>query len=165
MLLKKYKRLFMLGESKKQNLLTFLAQNGREPREYRVMPSSTPGFQGKRLVQAREARGLSAVNLADLLGVSTTSISQYERGVQSPRPEIMEAISAKLNFVARFLLPVLPQRSGRIDYRSMASATKSARIRAERKSGLRKLSNTLKITLHSRMLIFPILYSDFRKFF
>lgn len=106
----------------------------KEPREYRVMPSSTPGFQGKRLVQAREARGLSAVNLADLLGVSTTSISQYERGVQSPRPEIMEAISAKLNLpVARFLLPVLPQRSGRIDYRSMASATKSARIRAERK--------------------------------
>ena len=35
--------------------------------------------------------------------------------------------------VARFLIPVLPQSSGRIDYRSMASATKSARIRAERK--------------------------------
>ncbi|MCY3822848.1 MAG: XRE family transcriptional regulator [Nitrospinae bacterium] len=98
------------------------------------MPSSTPGFQGKRLAQAREARGLSAVNLADLLGISTTSISQYERGVQSPRPEIMEAISAKLNLpVARFLLPVLPEKSGRIYYRSMASATKSARIRAERK--------------------------------
>ena len=30
MLLKKYKRLFMLGESKKQNLWTFLAQNGRK---------------------------------------------------------------------------------------------------------------------------------------
>jgi transcriptional regulator with XRE-family HTH domain len=40
----------------------------------------TPGFVGDRLREAREARGLSAVSLADLLGITRQAISLYESG-------------------------------------------------------------------------------------
>jgi Zn-dependent peptidase ImmA (M78 family)/transcriptional regulator with XRE-family HTH domain len=96
----------------------------------------TPGFVGARLVEAREARGLTATSLSELVGISSQNISNYEHGKQSPSPEIMDRICEKLNLDFRFFLraPVAHQVD-RIHFRSMSAATKSARTKAVRRFG------------------------------
>jgi Zn-dependent peptidase ImmA (M78 family)/transcriptional regulator with XRE-family HTH domain len=91
----------------------------------------TPGFVGERLTQAREARGLTAVSLSEMIGTKSTSISNYERGRQSPSPEVMERLAKVLNQpVAFFLRPMPKGGTEDIWWRAMSSATKSARSRA-----------------------------------
>lgn len=93
----------------------------------------TPGFTGIRLREAREARGLTAIALAQLLGVTRAAVSQYETGDSTPQPEMMEKIAATLNFPMAFFLR--PNKGNEINepifYRSMASATKEARLRGK----------------------------------
>ena len=48
------------------------------------MTAPTVGFQPERLVQAREARGLTSVALSEIVGVSASAISHYERGEHAP---------------------------------------------------------------------------------
>lgn len=97
------------------------------------MTATTPGFVAARLVQARRARGLTAVSLAEMLGVTSTTISQYEHGKQAPRPEITERLSTVLNVpTPLFVLPyqaVAGERATK--WRSNATAAKFARERAE----------------------------------
>jgi len=96
------------------------------------MPSGTPGFVGERLTEAREARGLTAVALADLLGVSRAAVSQYENGQVTPRPEVMFRITRVLNLPPQFFSRPIRQREPiPVFYRSMSAATKTARTRAE----------------------------------
>ncbi len=91
----------------------------------------TPGFIAERLSQAREARGLTAVSLAEMIGVNSASISNYERGRQSPSPEAMERIASVLNQpLAFFLRPMPIAKEEDIWWRAMSAATKSARVRA-----------------------------------
>lgn len=100
------------------------------------MKRGTPGFVGARLKEAREARGLSATALAEILGVSRQAVSQYENEQQSPRPEIMARIEQVLNLPPSFFSRPVPQKkpeTRRIFYRSMNSATKLARVRVERR--------------------------------
>ena len=98
------------------------------------MRTGTPGFQHQRLREAREARGMTATQLAELLSISRNAISQYETGKNTPSPETFEAIARQLNMpTAYFLRASRPQREGKVFYRSMSSATKAARARAERK--------------------------------
>ncbi len=100
------------------------------------MRANTPGFVGERLVEARKGLRLSGVGLADLLDVSPTTITQYEKGKQSPRPEIMDRICEKLGFPrAFFLKPVSDHGERKIYYRSLSAAAKSARERAEVRFG------------------------------
>jgi Zn-dependent peptidase ImmA (M78 family)/transcriptional regulator with XRE-family HTH domain len=92
----------------------------------------TPGFIGERLTQAREARGLTAVSLAELIGAKSTSISNYECGRQSPSPDVMERLVTVLNQPTAFFLRPMPQGEPEdIWWRAMSSATKSARGRAQ----------------------------------
>jgi transcriptional regulator with XRE-family HTH domain len=109
------------------------------------MKTGTPGFQPQRLREAREARGMTATQLAELLGISRNAISQYETGKNSPSPDTFTAIAAKLNMpTAYFLRPSQVQRGGIVFYRSMASATKAARGRAERKyAWIREITSCL----------------------
>jgi len=87
---------------------------------------------GNRLVRAREARGLSAVTLAELVRVSPQSISHYEQDKHSPSPEVMDAIASALKVPRSFFLrPSLPPRTAPIFWRSNLGALKSARRRAE----------------------------------
>lgn len=97
------------------------------------MVATTAGFIGARLTQARKARGLTAVTLADMLGVSSVTISQYEHGKQAPRPELMTALSEKLGVPPSLLVrPIkLLTQERRTKWRSNSSATKFARERAE----------------------------------
>jgi Zn-dependent peptidase ImmA (M78 family)/transcriptional regulator with XRE-family HTH domain len=92
----------------------------------------TPGFIGQRLAQAREARGLTAVALSEMIGVRSANISYYEKGKQTPSPEVMDRISQVLNCPrSHFLRPAKSIEEGCIWYRSITSATKMARTRAE----------------------------------
>lgn len=96
------------------------------------MKPNTPGFVGERLTQARRALGLNGIGLAGLLGVSATTVSQYEKNKQSPRPEVMDKICDKLNLSRSFFLrPIADRGPRKILYRSLNAATKSARDRAE----------------------------------
>ncbi len=96
------------------------------------MPSSTPGFVGQRLREARQVRGLRAVELAEKLGVSAQAVSSYETGKKSPSPEIADAIASTLSMPAHFFtLPPRPESDKPVFYRSMSAATKTARRRAE----------------------------------
>ena len=54
------------------------------------MKLGTPGFVGPRLREAREGRGLTAMSLAELLGITRSAISYYEKGTTSPQPDVME---------------------------------------------------------------------------
>lgn len=100
------------------------------------MRIGTPGFSGARLAEAREARGLTQTALADLTGIKIQSISAYEQGRQSPSPEGLLSLAEKLNVPERsFLRPPSSHSIERIQYRSLSSATKMARTRAERKHG------------------------------
>ncbi len=96
------------------------------------MRPGTPGFVGARLREAREARGLTAISLADTIGVSRQAISQFENGLGSPSPETMDRIVERLNLPTRFFLrPVEERAPATIYYRKLNAATKAARLRAE----------------------------------
>jgi len=103
--------------------------------------SGTPGFVGPRLREAREVRGLTAVTLSEMIGVSPQAISQYENGRSTPSLEVLRGIAGTVNLPEQFFLrPAPPYDRGTIFYRSMSSATKAARARAERRfSWLRQI--------------------------
>src|SRR5436309_2457510 len=97
------------------------------------MKLGIPGFYGARLRQAREAMGLSITSLAALVGVSKQAISQYERGTDAPGPQVFDALRSTLRQDAHFFLrrPATSLERETCFYRSMAAATKSARLKAE----------------------------------
>lgn len=55
-----------------------------------------------RITEAREARAMSMGELASNIGVTTQSISKYERGITGPSPETLQAISFTLDFPISF---------------------------------------------------------------
>jgi Zn-dependent peptidase ImmA (M78 family)/transcriptional regulator with XRE-family HTH domain len=96
------------------------------------MRVGTPGFVGSRLAQARQARGLNGTELADLLGISSQSVSQYEHGKQSPSPEMLTLISDKLNMPLSYFTRGIAHIEGNaIFWRGKTTATRAARDRAE----------------------------------
>lgn len=97
------------------------------------MPAlGSPGFVGSRLREAREARGISAISLAELVGLSRSVISQYEHGHTAPTPDKLYIIASKLSLpVDYFLQPPRPLNERVVFYRSLAGATKAARSKAE----------------------------------
>ncbi len=98
------------------------------------MKLGTPSFVGARLREAREARGLTAVTLAELLGVTRAAVSLWETGNASPHPDIMHKIADKLKLpVPFFLMPFSETKLDTVFHRSMSSATKAARLRGERR--------------------------------
>ena len=96
------------------------------------MPIGVSSFNNNRLVQARSTRGLTAVSLADMVEVSPSTISLYEKGTQKPRQETLDRIAHVLNLPTSFFLcPVPIAKPGKLFYRSMSAATKAARVRVE----------------------------------
>ena len=95
------------------------------------MTSTTPGFVGPRLTEARKARGISATDLADLVGVSVQSISKYENGHQTPRLEVLHALAETLKMPrAYFLRPVCASDNKPVFWRAKLSAPPVMRDRA-----------------------------------
>jgi len=94
----------------------------------------TSDFKGERLVQAREARKMTATNLADVLGVSLSTVSAYEHERQKPPMDIVEKLSIILNVPQQFFYYKIPELNIKgLFFRSMSSATKSARVRGMRR--------------------------------
>lgn len=96
------------------------------------MKVGTPGFVGSRLTEARQARGLNGTSLAELIGVTPQSVSQYEHGRQSPSPEMLGLIADKLNMPLSYFM--LKQRADEVHpifWRGRSTATQAARSRAE----------------------------------
>lgn len=114
------------------------------------MRQGTPGFNGRRLKQARDIYGLTVTSLAEMVGISKQAISQFERTEldkgPTPRPEILERISSHLNFPKEFFLQGSCIKSeSPIHYRSLSAATKMARSRAEAKFiWLQEITNFIK---------------------
>lgn len=96
------------------------------------MRQGIPGFVAERLLEAREARDMTQITLAELIGKSSSaSISRWERGDQTPEPEAMQAVAHALNLPHAYFLRPMPQHgNGPLFYRSMAAATKAARNKA-----------------------------------
>jgi Zn-dependent peptidase ImmA (M78 family) len=70
--------------------------------------------------------------LADHLGVHRSAVSHYERGEQTPRPEVMRQIEAVLDLPAQYFWRVpAPERRRKLFWRSISAATKSARVTAQ----------------------------------
>lgn len=72
------------------------------------------------------------MKLSELVNVTPSAISQYEKNHRSPSPDVVERLSKKLELPVRFFF--LPKRDPRVStvfYRSLSAATKTARRRAE----------------------------------
>lgn len=54
------------------------------------------------IILAREARGYTQIELAELLGIVQGTLSKIEKGIQSPSEEFMTSISSKLNYPRSF---------------------------------------------------------------
>lgn len=98
------------------------------------MPTSSPGFVGSRLREAREVRQLTAGTLSELVDVTPATVSAYENGHWTPSPEVLGKIVETLNYKTEFFFR--PEAHGEesrqtIFERSRSSATKSTRRRAQ----------------------------------
>ena len=119
------------------------------------MPVGSPGFVGSRLREAREARQMTAVTLSELIGITPSGISLYERGHSSPSADALQKITAALNFKNEFFLrpdeDVTDITRQTIFERSKSSATKATRRRAQhRRVWLREVIQYL-----NRFIEFP----------
>ncbi len=110
------------------------------------MPNDNPGlfdlpkvertlgrFEPARLTQVRLWRGLSKTDLATKVGVSPAAIGQYEAGVNSPRPDVVDRLMHALAVDAEFFNAGRPL--ARVDtvhahFRSLRSARVSDRQKA-----------------------------------
>jgi Zn-dependent peptidase ImmA (M78 family)/transcriptional regulator with XRE-family HTH domain len=95
------------------------------------MRNGTPGFQANRLIEARESRGLTQLALAELATRTSSTISRWENGAQSPEPDALESLANVLNLPVAYFLKSAPEHGDApIFFRSMASSTQSLRRRA-----------------------------------
>ncbi|SDL21816.1 Zn-dependent peptidase ImmA, M78 family [Microbacterium azadirachtae] len=90
-------------------------------------------FEPARLTQARVRQGISKTDLAGSVGVSAAAIGQYEAGVNSPRPDVLDRLAVTLSVRPDFFSVGRPL--ARIDtvnahFRSLRSARVSDRQRA-----------------------------------
>ena len=91
-------------------------------------------FNNNRLIQARNARGITSVALSDIVQLSQTSISQYEKGKQNPKQEVVELLAKALNVpVGFFFKQITIDKPKSLFYRSMAASTKASRVVSEAK--------------------------------
>jgi Zn-dependent peptidase ImmA (M78 family)/transcriptional regulator with XRE-family HTH domain len=99
-----------------------------------TMGRSTPNFVPQRWIEAREVRLLTQTALAELLGISRQSVSQYEKGTHTPPPALLERAANILRVPSeRFVRPLTPNKPGTAFFRSLSDATKAARKRATRR--------------------------------
>ena len=58
---------------------------------------------GIRIKQARKKRGMSCKELATLVGVTPSAITNYENGISFPKPQVLCALFGALKVDANFL--------------------------------------------------------------
>lgn len=91
-------------------------------------------FSGRRLREARLARGFPKKSLGDLVGQSGAAIGRYEDELDKPRMNKVLALADKLGFEPDFFLrEPWPEDFSLIFWRSRVSETKSAREMTEQR--------------------------------
>lgn len=98
------------------------------------MPPALTGFNGAKLREAREARLLTGVSLAELARVTSAMISQYEHGKRTPQTDVLQRIADALSLPVSFFLQRHEDETALdspLTFRSYSSATKSARTRED----------------------------------
>lgn len=98
------------------------------------LPTTASGrFEPARLNQARVRLGVSKTYLAGKVGVSAAAISQYEAGINSPRPEVLDRLASVLRVRPGFFLvgrPLARFDTLNAHFRSLRSARVSDRQKA-----------------------------------
>ncbi|MBP1999770.1 Zn-dependent peptidase ImmA (M78 family)/DNA-binding XRE family transcriptional regulator [Paenibacillus shirakamiensis] len=85
-------------------------------------------FIPDRLIQAREARGVTLTELADIVEISHQAISKYENKKSVPSFDTLEKLSEALNVPVTFFYKEPPSKSESVVYfRSMAMATQKSK--------------------------------------
>ncbi|EED31546.1 conserved domain protein [gamma proteobacterium NOR5-3] len=74
--------------------------------------SAVSSFVGERLTQARKARGVSAGDFADMVGLDRVTISRYETGKMDPKPSTIYKMAEALNFPTGYFSRELNSREG-----------------------------------------------------
>ncbi len=98
------------------------------------MRPGSPGFVGARLTEAREARGLSIAQVAELSNVTRQAVSQYEKNRTTPSPDVALRLAQSLEMpLSFFWLPPVEEEGSAIFFRSLAAATKADRAMARRR--------------------------------
>jgi Zn-dependent peptidase ImmA (M78 family) len=98
------------------------------------MTVGVQSFDGRRLKQARLARGLYKNALGDMVGISGTAITRYEDGADKPQRDRLVALANHLNFPFEFFLqPSWPEEPSLVFWRSRAAETKYAREMTEQR--------------------------------
>lgn len=109
------------------------------------MRTGVSGFQPARLIQARESLGITRVALATLVGVSPATISNWEKGTQSPEEDKLRALGEAVKLPMNWFLTSSPEHGSEpYFFRSLASSTKTAREMARvRLNWVAEMANTL----------------------
>lgn len=117
-----------------------------------------PGFKGDRLRQAREALGLTQVSLADILGITKQAVSNYECGSDNPSSAIFDQMRSVLRQDSQFFMrESFDGAQNTKFYRSLASTTKRARLRAEsRHLWIRELMSYISEFIEFPPTFFPV---------
>lgn len=83
-------------------------------------------FSGSRLAAGRLAAGLTQERLAQLLHTEQSRVSEWERGVLIPRPELMPNLAAAIGLDALEFLAADPASASLEDMRLAAGLTMDA---------------------------------------
>lgn len=129
------------------------------------MPVGAHGFVGRRLTEARTARGiLTKSSLAELLDLSNNAISLYENCLlpdkksNNPRPKTVANIAKLLKVKEAYFFQPIMERSFPFFWRSAHNATKHARSIWQAKfSWLKMIDSYLKSFLEMPSLNLPVL--------
>ena len=95
-----------------------------------ILDHSTPGTLAKRIVEAREAIGLSTAQLAHRLGVRTATLASWEQGKAEPRTNRLIMLAGLLSVSPTWLLcgrGTAPQETGDADVHSLKTSLSELR--------------------------------------
>lgn len=67
---------------------------------------------GARIASARALRKMRQLDLADAIGVSDQTISNWEVGIRTPKADLLRELCSKLNCSADYLLGLSDSISG-----------------------------------------------------
>lgn len=84
-------------------------------------------FDARRLTLARWSVGMTKREVADRVGVSAASISQYEAGNTQPRPDVSRRIALALGMPIEYFYSFSDRRSPRLEARSFFRSLRSTR--------------------------------------
>lgn len=96
------------------------------------MRSGVPGFSGRKLAEARAARGISSRKaLADMLQRAPSTVSRWEEGETAPEPAALADLARTLSVPQDFFLAERQAGGGLSFFRSFAAALKADRLAQE----------------------------------